>query len=116
MSPDPVNLPLKIRRGIAYGPLKIVCRDANHDPVPLTSYTVAAVARPETESTTNIDLEPTITNAAAGEITISLDVVDTGYFPVGEYVYDLILTTPGGVRLPPVIGGPLRVIDTETRL
>lgn len=115
MSPDPVNVPLKIRRSVAFGPLKIVCLDANEDPVPLTSYTVAAVARPEVESTTNIDLEPSITNAAAGEITISLDVVDTGYLPVGEYVYDLILTTPGGVRLPPVIGGNLRVIDTVTR-
>lgn len=116
MSPDPVDLPLKIRRGIAYGPLKIVCRDANHDPVPLTNYTVAAVARPEIGSTTNIDLEPAITNAAAAEITIDLDVIETGYFPLGDYVYDLILTTPGGVRLPPVIGGNLRVIDTVTRL
>lgn len=115
MSPDPVNVPLKIRRGIRYGPLVLVCRDANHDPVPLTSYTVAAVARPETESTTKIDLEPAITNAAAGEITIDLSIIDTGYFPVGEYVYDLILTTPGGVRLSPVIGGNLRVIDTVTR-
>lgn len=116
MSPDPVDLPIKIRVGIRYGPLVIVCRDANHDPVPLTSYTVAAVARPEVGSTSNIDLEPAITNAAAGEITIDLSVVDTGYFPVGDYVYDLILTTPGGVRLPPLIGGNLRVIDTVTRL
>lgn len=116
MSPDPVNLPIKVRRSVTFGPLKIVCRDSNHDPVPLTSYTVTAVARPEVGSSSNIDLEPAITNAAAGEITITLTVVDTGYFPAGDYVYDLILTTPTGVRLPPLIAGPLRVLDTVTRL
>lgn len=115
MSCDPVNLPIKIRRNIRYGPLVINCKDSNDDPVNLSDYAAFAVGRPEVESTTLIDLEPVITNAAAGEITIDLTDEKTAAFPAGTYVWDLVLVKGGADRSGPFLAGPLTVIDTVTR-
>lgn len=115
MSCDPVLFPLKIRRNIRYGPLIITCNDTNDDPVNLSDYAAFAVGRPEIESTTLIDLEPEITDAVAGEITIDLTDEKTAAFPAGTYVWDLILVKGGADRSGPFLYGPLTVIDTVTR-
>jgi hypothetical protein len=115
MACDPANFPIKIRRGIHYGPLTVSCQDSNDDPVPLTGFSVFAVARPQLESPNEIDLEPAITNAVGGVITIDLDDETTNQFAVGDYVWDLVLQEPGGERIPPLLAGPLSVIDYVSR-
>lgn len=115
MACDPVTFPLKLRQTIAYGPLVINCQDANGDAVPLTGFTVFAVGRPQLESPNNIDLMPVITNAATGEITISLTGDQISAFPLGDYNWDLVLEDAGGVGLGPFLAGPLQVLAINSR-
>lgn len=115
MSCDPAYFAISIRRGIHYGPLTITCEDSTNTAVPLTGFSVFAVARPQLESPNEIDLEPAITNAVGGIITIELTDAKTNQFPAGEYVWDLVLANAIGQRLPPLLAGPLTVIDYVSR-
>lgn len=115
MGCDPALFDIKIRRGIHYGPVTIDCQDTNDDPVPLTGFSVFAVGRPQIESPNQVDLEPAITNATGGVITIELTGDQTNQFTVGDYVWDLVLEEPGGQRIPPILAGALKIVDYVSR-
>jgi hypothetical protein len=115
MSCDPAYYPLKIRREITFGPLTVTCQDVNAVPVDLTGFLVFALARPELESTTNIDLGPVITDPVNGVITIAFTDEQTAAFALGEYVYDIVLEDGSGNRLNPILAGPLSIIDVVSR-
>lgn len=115
MSCDPALFPIKIRRGIHYGPLTITCNDSNDTPVDISGFGVFAVGRPETESPTLVDLQPEITDGPGGVVTIDLDDADTLQFPVGDYVWDLVLENLDSERIGPFLAGPLTIIDTVSR-
>lgn len=116
MSLVPGNLPLKMRRGSSFGPISIFCKDGLGAAFNLTGYSAFAVARSFPLSSSSLDLSPAITPGITGEIVIEFTDEETQRdFPPGEYEYDLVLETPGGVRGAPIIAGKLTVIDENTR-
>lgn len=115
----PGNLPLRIRRGVSFGPILISCQDGEGNPFNLTGYTVSALARPEIGSPNTIDLDPDITDAINGGITLEFTDEETERllrpFPPGEYVYDVVLQNSSGEKLEPSISGVLTVEDFSSR-
>ena len=64
----------------------------------LTGYTVASKMRQNYTSTTAHTITTTITNpATAGKIDSSLSATETSAITAGYYVYDLEITSSGGV-------------------
>ena len=64
----------------------------------LTGYTVASKMRQNYTSTTAHTITTTITNpATAGKIDSSLTATETSAIKAGYYVYDLEITSSGGV-------------------
>ena len=64
----------------------------------LTGYTVASKMRQNYTSTTAHTISTTITNpATAGKIDSSLSATETSAIKGGYYVYDLEITSSGGV-------------------
>jgi hypothetical protein len=116
MACDPAIYPIKIRRGIHYGPLTVLAQDSNSNAVDLTGFSVFAVGRSELESENLVDLQPAITNAAGGVIVIELEDEYTVTFPLMDGgVWDLVLQNPAGERIPPLLAGPFTVIDYVSR-
>ena len=91
---------------------------ATDHPVDLTGFDVEAVAR-RTVNATDIllDLNPSITNASGGEITIpSISSTTTNALGfVGAFNWDLVLTS-GGNRFGPYVKGPFTVSDNITQI
>ena len=91
---------------------------ATDHPVDLTGFDVEAVAR-RTVNATDIllDLNPSITNFAGGEITIPAitSTVTNALEFVGAFNWDLVLTS-GGNRFGPYVKGPFTVSDNITQI
>lgn len=91
---------------------------ATDHPVDLTGYDVAATVRRSEKAEVYIDLNPSITNAATGEITIpaiSSGTTEALEF-IGDFMWDLVLTQNAGVdRFGPYIKGPFVVSDNITQ-
>lgn len=89
---------------------------ATDHPVDLTGYTVEAVVRRNSTAKVTLDLNPSITNAVNGEITIppipSSDTEDFDF--VGTFRWDLMLIA-GGNRYGPYVKGPFVVTDNITQ-
>ena len=62
----------------------------------LTGYTVAAQLRKTYGSSTAVDFTVSVSNAALGEVTISLTATQTNALIAGRYVYDVEITSAGG--------------------
>lgn len=108
----PATLNLTIWRGITLDPIIFNVKDGNGNPVSLNGWQVFANSRNGTGKL--INLNPTITNANNGQVTISLSANDTKNFNAGEQYWDLIFQNPGGSRLGPYISGKIFVKDTVT--
>lgn len=114
---SPAPLQLLFQRGSKVGPFTVTVQTAAGGIFALTGYSVFWTARPETESPNIYDLEPTITDAPNGVITVEFtDEEVLTNFPVGNYVHSLVLQNATGDRLPPTIEGPLIVEDQPTRV
>lgn len=89
---------------------------ATDHPVDLTGYTVEAVVRRNSSADITLDLNPSITDAVNGEITIppigSSDTEDFDF--VGTFRWDLMLIA-GGNRFGPYVKGPFVVSDNITQ-
>ena len=90
---------------------------ADDHPVDLTGITSEAVVRRTDESDVVIDLNPSVTNAATGEITIPAMTTTTtkNMDFVGTFGWDLVLVNGGGDRFGPYISGPFVVGDNTTQ-
>jgi len=90
---------------------------ADDHPVDLTDITPEAVVRRTTDSDVVLDLNPSVTNAATGEITIpaisSDDTRDMDF--VGTLGWDLVLVNGSGDRFGPYVAGPFVVKDNITQ-
>lgn len=78
--------------------------------VDLTNYTVVAKYKqtfqiPDSQATV---MSATITNAIAGEITISLTPQQTAVLQQGKYVYDVAITDNSGFKIR-IVEGVMRV-------
>ncbi len=90
---------------------------ADNHVVDLTGYTPEAVVRRTSDAEVTLDLNPSITDASAGEITIpGISSDDTQDFDfVGTFGWDLILVNGALERLGPYIKGPFVVTDNITQ-
>ena len=94
-------------------------KDAAGDAFPLTGYTVKASANGGISWLPGgtLDLGPTITDAAAGEITIDLTVTETGVLSPGTGTlpqWDMVIVETATAKATKVLTGSLTVIKTET--
>lgn len=116
--PDPIMsfiVNLKIVRGTTFGPYQILCKDAAGAAVPLAGWSAEAHAREVNTGPLVIDLLPTVAvDDAAGAVVISeIASSITNEYPETLLVWDLILITPEGKRVPPFVSGEI-TIETPT--
>lgn len=64
----------------------------------LTGYTVASQMRKSYASSTAFSLNPTIYNAVNGQVRMTLTAVQSEAITPGRYLYDLEITSSGGVK------------------
>ena len=104
-------LNLEIQKGTTFGPLQILCKDAEGVAVPLAGWSAFAEVRKDEKSAVILDLGPVITvNDAAGIVTLpKIPWETTEDLPVMVAQWDLILQDPTGNRLPPFIGGRMTI-------
>jgi hypothetical protein len=90
---------------------------ADDHPVDLTGITPEAVVRRTDESDVVLDLNPSVTNATTGQITIpAMTTVTTKNIDsVGTFGWDLVLVNGSGDRFGPYIAGPFVVNDNITQ-
>ena len=72
--------------------------DADGDTVNLTGYTVKGQIRKSYQSSTAVDFTCTVSNAAAGIITIALTAAQSNGMKAGRFVYDVEMTSSGGAK------------------
>jgi hypothetical protein len=109
----PATLNLEFTRGITYGPLLIYCKNGGNA-VDITGWSVFAHVRKDSASPLALNLNPTITTAATGEITIAFTDEQTKQFPPGSYSWDLVMQDPSGERLGPFLAGTVTINSTMT--
>lgn len=95
----PTTLDITIERGLTFGPIVFAAKDTLGAAVNLTGWLAYAHVRKSPLGVLIASLAPTISSAAAGEITITLTDEQTLLLATGSYVWDLALEAPGGVRL-----------------
>lgn len=108
----PATLNLTIYRGITFGPIVITCKDSDGVVVDLTGYSVFADARKDPLNVNTpiaFSLDPEITDADAGEITMTFTDEQAETKPLGKFGWDLVLQNPAGERLGPFIVGKVTV-------
>jgi len=113
----PAKLDLSIRRGITFGPVQIICRNAAGDLVDLTGWQPFAEVRKKSGAEVILDFEPAITGPPTnGAITIP-EVTDeeTMALTAGTYAWDFILQTPTGDIVGPYISGKCVISDKITK-
>ena len=95
-------------------PTTVTVSDANGDAVNLSGYSVAAQIRKSFLSSSATAFTASISNASAGEITISLTDSQTTSLESGRYVYDVLITASGGTKTR-VVEGQVTVNPSVTR-
>ena len=113
---EPTELDFSIHKGITLGPLVFFCQDLNCNPVDLTGSTAFGEVRTDAGSAVIFDLQPTITDASGGEITIERTDEATGAISAssGEYSWDLIHQNAAGKRYK-LAYGTVDLTDTITQ-
>ena len=104
---------LTIEQGANYS-TTVTVNDSNGSPTNLTNYTAAAQLRKSYYSTTATDFTVAVTDAAAGQITMSITSANTANLAPGRYVYDLLITSPTSVKSR-VIEGIATILPSVTR-
>lgn len=86
-------------------------------PTDITGFTAEAHVKRNTSTDITLDLNPSVTNGAIGEITIpGISTADTQDFDfVGTFRWDLVLVNIGGERFGPYVKGPFTVTDNQTQ-
>ena len=92
----------------------VTVTDANGDAVSLSGYSVAAQIRKTFLSSSATAFTATISNASAGEITITLSPTQTAALEAGRFVYDVVITASGGTKTR-VVEGQVTVNPSVTR-
>ena len=89
-------------------------KDAAGGILNLASYEVAAQLRKSYYSTTATSFTMTISDAAAGQITMAMDSATSANVTPGRYVYDVLITSGAGVKTR-IIEGIVTVLPSVTR-
>lgn len=112
----PFNLPLTVTKGITFGPVTFMFKQADASPFDLTDYKVFAYARRTKYAKEKIDLNPQITDAVNGTAVMQFTDEQTAVLMGGENGWDLILEAPTGERLGPYFAGKLKVQEIYTHV
>jgi len=108
----PAVLNFTIYKGMTFDPLIFNVKDASNNAIDLTNWAVFAKSRNSYGQL--IDLQPVITNAATGQITISLSQTKTDSFTIGEQQWDMTFQRPDTTKIGPYITGRITVKDPVT--
>ena len=92
----------------------VTVTDSSDSAVNLTGFSVAAQIRKTFLSSSATAFTASISNASAGEITISLTDSQTTSLEAGRYVYDVLITASGGTKTR-VVEGQVTVNPSVTR-
>ena len=92
----------------------VTVNGSDGSPTNLTSYTGAAQIRKSYYSTTANNFTVTISNAAAGELTMAMSAANTANLTPGRAVYDLLITSPTNVKTR-VVEGIVTILPSVTR-
>jgi len=83
------NYNLNITRGSEFS-VRLVAKDDNGATIDLTNYSTKGVVKNKySDTTVLLDLAPTIANASAGYIDITLSGAQTIAMPITQAVYDI---------------------------
>lgn len=104
---------LTLEQGASYS-TTVTVNGSNGSPTNLTNYTAAAQLRKSYYSSTATDFTVSISNAAAGEISMTLTAANTANLTPGRYVYDLLITSPTFVKTR-VVEGIATILPSVTR-
>lgn len=89
--------------------------DSDGDTTDLTGYTGAGQIRKTYSSTTAVDFTVTVADpATSGVLNISLTNVQTNAMKAGRYVYDVEITSSGGIKTR-VLEGQLEITPGVTQ-
>jgi hypothetical protein len=92
----------------------VTVNGSDGSPTNLTSYTAAAQLRKSYYSTTANNFTVTVSNAAAGELTMAMSAANTANLTPGRYVYDLLITSPTSIKTR-VVEGIVTLLPSVTR-
>jgi hypothetical protein len=101
----PAKLNIVAWIGATLEPIVITFLDADSAAVDLTGWSVFAEVRQLPFNSVILDLNPSITDAANGEVTITLTDEVTATLRAGSHKWDIMLENPGGERLGPYLQG-----------
>lgn len=111
------QIPLTIRRGVTFGPITIICRDALGAAIPLAGWSAYAEARKTPDGPVVLDLVPVIAaDDALGIITIPA-IAHTATTSLSDSLlgFDLILGTPIGTRIDSGVAGTIHISTPYTQ-
>ena len=89
--------------------------DSNGDAVNLSGYSASSQIRKSYYSSSANNFTATVTGIANGEITLSMTAANTANLPVGRMLYDLVITSPEGIKTR-VIEGIVTVLPGVTQI
>jgi len=92
----------------------VTVNGSDGSPTNLLNYTGAAQLRKSYYSTTANNFTVTVSNAAAGELTMAMTAANTANLTPGRAVYDLLITSPTGVKTR-VVEGIVTILPAVTR-
>jgi hypothetical protein len=105
-----------IWRHVALKPKKFVFKDGAGAVIDLTGLTAHAEARVNVkDAAAAVDLEPEITDAAGGEVTIALTLAQCQALPAGIYHWDMVFEDGDGERIGPFVKGKLTIASLNTQ-
>ncbi len=117
MATTPFNLPLTITKGVTYGPVIFQFKNEDGTPFDLSAggtWKVFAYGRRTKDAKNYIDLNPLITDAAGGEVTMGFSDEQTNVMMGGIYDWDMVLEVPTGERIGPYFAGDLKIREINT--
>lgn len=88
--------------------------DSNGDAINLSGYTAASQIRKSYYSSTADSFIATVTGTANGEVTITMTSANSANMSPGRYLYDLVITSPAGVKTR-VVEGIVTVLPGVTQ-
>ena len=92
----------------------VTVTDSSDSAVNLTGFSAAAQIRKSHLSSTSTAFATSITDATAGQITITLTDTQTTALESGRYVYDVVITSGSGAKTR-VVEGQVTVNPSVTR-
>ncbi len=104
---------LNIEQGASFS-TTITVSDSTGAFTNLTSYTAAAQLRKSYYSSSSNNFTVAISNAANGEITMTMTAANTANLTAGRMLYDLLITSPTSVKTR-VVEGIATILPSVTR-